>query len=97
MRKTGWYVQRHLYAKCGCSLCHIEVLLLDLVFMCDWKGVPALRLWQLWPALQSPDDTYCHTAVGFKWQWTASPTDFRCNFRPVLPLAKVLHLFRSCL
>ena len=39
-----WCVQRHLYVKGRCSLCQIEVLLLDLLFMCDWKGVPMIRL-----------------------------------------------------
>lgn len=39
-----WCVQRDLYIKGRCSLCQIEVLPLDLLFMCDWKGVPMIRL-----------------------------------------------------
>lgn len=40
----------------------------------------------------SPDDICCYTAICFKRQWTVTSTNFRCNFRLVLPLAKVLHL-----
>lgn len=37
-------IQRHLYVKGRCSFCQIELLLLDLLFMCDWKGVLMIRL-----------------------------------------------------
>lgn len=37
-------IQQHLCVKSGCSFCQIEILLLDLLFMCDWKGVLMIRL-----------------------------------------------------
>lgn len=64
----GWCIQRHLYVKGRCWLCQIEVLLLDLLFMCDWES-----LWwgcsSWWPPFQSPDDPYCYTAVFSQRQW----------------------------
>lgn len=65
---SGWCIQRHLYVKGRCWLCQIEVLLLDLLFMCDWES-----LWwgcsSWWPPFQSPDDPYFYTAVCSQRQW----------------------------
>lgn len=65
---SGWCIQRHLHVKGRCWLCQIEVLLLDLLFMCGWEC-----LWwhcsSWWPPFQSPDDPYCYTAVCSQRQW----------------------------
>lgn len=36
---SRWCIQRHLYVKGRCWLCQIEVLLLDLLSMCDWESL----------------------------------------------------------
>lgn len=36
---SRWCIQTHLYVKVRCCLYQIEVLLLDLLFMCDWESL----------------------------------------------------------